>query len=510
MIREAKLQAARHKRFAGLVRRIGLLRLAVAGIALVAASQPSPAQVAAASVDAAVGRPDTRDDAALGLVETAAIIQRSERLLSGIETRLVELDAQEKLLRGSLQERQTSIARLLAAMQRMGRNPPPVLITKREDALSMVRSAMMLATAFPELKGQAAELAGRLSELSHVIGAVKAEGDRLKAETAKLADSRIKLAEMMERRRLSSASDREVDRARRDAAEIARSVQDITDLIAKLNKSAPGEGEKPRPSRAETQTAMAPPEVAPKTAERPEAAPPPAPKATPPAAPVPDPPQKRSAPAEPVAPPDQTVAQAAKPAAPPAAEAPKPHNDQVAALKPGVSSPGVEIAPMGGEALRRNFDPLEPAMPFEKLKGRLTLPASGRRVLGYNDKTQHGSQSRGVVLETRYSAQVTAPADGRVIFAGPFRSFGQLLIIDPGQGYLILLAGLSQIDVPLRQSVLAGEPVGVMGSAPRTASTVSTGAADGAPVLYIEFRKDNKPIDPDPWWLVEVSQKVQG
>ncbi len=85
------------------------------------------------------------------LVETAALIQRSEAQMTSIEGRLSELEAQEKLVRGSLGQRHGQIATLLGALQRMGRNPPPVLITRREDALKMVRSAMLLSSAFPEL-----------------------------------------------------------------------------------------------------------------------------------------------------------------------------------------------------------------------------------------------------------------------------------------------------------------------------------------------------------------------
>jgi septal ring factor EnvC (AmiA/AmiB activator) len=101
---------------------------------------------------------------------------------------------------------------------------------------------------------------------------------------------------------------------------------------------------------------------------------------------------------------------------------------------------------------------------------------------------------------------VVSPCDGWIVYAGEFRSYGQLLIINAGGGYHILLAGLSQIDVQLGQFVLTGEPVGVMSTAGRTTPGK---AQDNAPVLYIEFRKDQRPIDPDPWWA-DASRKVQG
>ena len=111
---------------------------------------------------------------------------------------------------------------------------------------------------------------------------------------------------------------------------------------------------------------------------------------------------------------------------------------------------------------------IKPAIPFGDAKGLLPLPAQGRRVLTFGEKTQYGSQSKGLVLETRHGGQVVSPSDGWIVYAGEFRSYGQLLIINAGGGYHILLAGLSQIDVQLGQFVLAGEPVGVMSTAAKT------------------------------------------
>ncbi|MFN3869063.1 MAG: murein hydrolase activator EnvC family protein, partial [Hyphomicrobiaceae bacterium] len=123
------------------------------------------------------------------------------------------------------------------------------------------------------------------------------------------------------------------------------------------------------------------------------------------------------------------------------------------------------------------------------------------------------SQSKGMVIETRNNAQVTSPCDGWIVFAGEFRSYGQLLIINGGGGYHVLLAGLSRIDVEPGQFVLAAEPVGTMGgSGPAAGGTVAVRDArneGSAPVLYIEFRKDGRPIDPSPWW-VSGPEKVQG
>jgi murein hydrolase activator len=417
------------------------------------------------------------------LVDTAQLVQRGEAALSAVESRLGELDAQEKLVRGSLAQRHESISQLLAAMQRMGRNPPPVMITRREDALSMVRSAMLLASAFPELRTQALALAERLDELARVMGEAKKETDKLKAETTRLAETRKRLAELMDSRRQNQAERQaELDRLRRETTEIVQNASDLNELIARLDRTVGV-----RPTR---EAAVTPPRAAPR-----------------PSAPDPKPDALASAertppvPSTPAAPPSRPPQSVSPPAAPP--EATDTSKSEPPA-KPVIAA--IEIAPKGSQLPKRDFGRIEPAMPFIQAKGRLSLPARGNKVLAFGEKTQYGSQSKGIVLETRHGAQVTSPSDGWVIFAGEFRTFGQLLIIDGGGGYHILLAGLSQIDAQPRQFVLAGEPVGMMTSAPKAAASKS---GDGAPVLYIEFRKDNKPIDPDPWWVAEA-QKVQG
>ena len=158
-----------------------------------------------------------------------------------------------------------------------------------------------------------------------------------------------------------------------------------------------------------------------------------------------------------------------------------------------------ELAPVDRKLMAVNALPMKPAVPFAKAKGSLPLPAQGKRVLGFGDKTQFGAQSMGTVFETRFSAQVRSPSDGRVLYAGPFRTWGQLLIVNADDGYHILLAGLSEINVQAGEFVLAGETVGFMNAAPRSGSAKAEG---NAPVLYVEFRKDNRPIDPEPWWNV--------
>jgi septal ring factor EnvC (AmiA/AmiB activator) len=123
-------------------------------------------------------------------------------------------------------------------------------------------------------------------------------------------------------------------------------------------------------------------------------------------------------------------------------------------------------------------------------------PARGHIVTHFGDPTETGGASKGLVLETRPGAQIVAPFDGRIAFEGPFRSYGQILIIEHGGGYHTVLAGLDRVDAVVGQWLLAGEPVGVMGAGEGSGDTAST----GRPKLYLELRRDGQPIDPVPWF----------
>ena len=123
---------------------------------------------------------------------------------------------------------------------------------------------------------------------------------------------------------------------------------------------------------------------------------------------------------------------------------------------------------------------------FVKAKGHLLRPARGPVVTAYGEQMSKGVTSKGIIIKTRSQAQVISPYDGTVIFAGPFRAYGNLIIIEHGQGYLSLLAGLEEVDCELGQMLLAGEPVGQM-------------PESGDARLYVELRKDNHPVNPLTW-----------
>lgn len=145
--------------------------------------------------------------------------------------------------------------------------------------------------------------------------------------------------------------------------------------------------------------------------------------------------------------------------------------------------------------------------PFQALKGQLALPVTGRIGRRFGDDDGNGGVMLGDMLATQSGAIVTAPSDGSVLYAGPFRSYGQLLILNAGDGYHVVLAGMKRISVAPGQPVLAGEPVGAMGEA-RIASTSAAPQENAAPELYVEFRKDGRPVDPAPWWAERLSGRT--
>lgn len=124
---------------------------------------------------------------------------------------------------------------------------------------------------------------------------------------------------------------------------------------------------------------------------------------------------------------------------------------------------------------------------FIKARGKLSRPARGQVITSYGQETAKGVSSKGIIIKTRAQAQVIAPFDGSVIFAGPFRGYGNLIIIEHGKGYTSLLAGLDTVNCELGQLLLAGEPIGQMPN-------------DSDAKLYMELRKENHPINPISWF----------
>ena len=144
---------------------------------------------------------------------------------------------------------------------------------------------------------------------------------------------------------------------------------------------------------------------------------------------------------------------------------------------------------------------MKPSVAFSTTKGHLEYPVQGQILKRFGQDDGLGSELRGLAVATRAGAQVTAPADGQVEFAGAFRSYGQLLILNAGEGYLVLMAGMNEISTDIGQSIRAGEPVGIMGKGPSSVTLLGDQVQEARPVLYVEFRKNGEAVDSAPWWI---------
>ena len=369
---------------------------------------------------AAIGQDRSKLNAQL--IDIAAQVRGVETSIADAEARLRPLDSREQQIRGSLDSRRSEIVEVLAALQRAGRRTPPALLVRPDDALQSLRTAMLLGSVVPELRGRAEKLTGELSELVTIRKAIATERNSLALDRDKLGADQIRLAALVEERQHQQSSiekDMETESAR--AIALSRQVDSLQGLIAKM---------------------------------------------------------------------EQDLKSAARAAA--------------AANLQGV--PAANGKP--NEAMLKDSARLSPAIAFASAKGLFAMPVNGSKIRDFGGSDGVGGFEKGISLASRPGSQVTTPCDGWVVYAGPFRSYGQLLILNAGGGYHVLIAGMERISVTIGQFVLTGEPVATMGTTSRVASILATNASQ--PVLYVEFRKDGTPIDPGPWWAANEGEKVRG
>ncbi|RVD60976.1 hypothetical protein EN828_02835 [Mesorhizobium sp. M2D.F.Ca.ET.185.01.1.1] len=360
------------------------------------------------------------------LIQSAMTEQKLGQDIEDIGAKLEGLKAEETKLRASLMARRDVLAEVLGALQRMGLNPPPAILVKPEDALSSVRSAILLGAVVPELRQQTDRLMADLKEQTRVTASIEAERARLTAAVTDQTAEKKRLTMLLEaKKKLQADTQTAIAAEQRHSQELAAKASSLKDLIASL------EADKAR--KAQDQA---------KAGER---------KST--------------------------------------------DSDTTASTTELAALPVPEANRLTGSA------------PFSALQGQIALPVIGKIKRRFGTDDGSGAAMQGDMVATQSGAIVTAPADGNVLYAGPFRSYGQLLILNAGDGYHVVLAGMSRISVATGQSVLAGEPIGAMGEA-RVASTSASRNESSTSELYVEFRKDGKPVDPAPWWANRFSGRT--
>ena len=145
---------------------------------------------------------------------------------------------------------------------------------------------------------------------------------------------------------------------------------------------------------------------------------------------------------------------------------------QLAALEGPVLRPP---RPQASEVIENAPAPASNARPAYR------LPAAGAIVTGFGEVAATGVRSRGLTLATRPGAQLIAPADGRIAFAGAYRGFGQIVIIEHVGGWTSLITGLARTRLKVGERIAQGDPIGR--------------AADNRPRITVELRRNGRPID---------------
>jgi septal ring factor EnvC (AmiA/AmiB activator) len=365
------------------------------------------------------------------LIESAARRKDLERKIAAGEKKLAELGVQEDRIRASFKDRRAILAEVLAALQRMGRNPPPALLISPEDALASVRTAILLGAVVPGVRHETEKLAADLAVLLRLRMEGQKETETLVATIASRQQEERRMDMLLvENDRLSRQNSLELATEKRRAEELAARASSMEGLIASLETEIRSVREATEKARAE--------------------------------------------------------------------------EDRLRRLSDEQRQRARDLAASSLPDKNR----IAPAYVFSDLKHKLELPAAGEILRQFGDPDGTGHEAKGMVIASAPGSLVTAPADGWVVYAGEFRSYGQMIILNTGDGYHMVLSGMDRVSTGQGKFVLSGEPLAVMGEK-RVASATALALETDRPTLYIEFRKDGKPVDSREWWTGSGSGKAQ-
>jgi septal ring factor EnvC (AmiA/AmiB activator) len=369
-------------------------------------------------------------------VAAAQSVQAHEAALNRLEAQRAKLTLDITAKGAELQKRRGEQQAVLAALLHLARNPPIGLALAEGTPIDLLRGGILMGAAVPPLVERAKRLGVELQTMNDLQDQLRDAEAQHRIEADALAKEQMRLAALASQK---SVLLRQVSQgaaaSAQQAEQLASQASDLKDLIERAEAA-----ERAREAReAEAR-------------------------------------RKREA-------------EAARLAAA-AAGTPRP------ATRAGDGNPAEQQAVATAPALP---DPMRPAgiRPFSQAQGRMVVPAAGEMVASFGTAAPTGEPSKGITFATRPGAEVVAPFDGRVVFAGAFRGYGQILIIGHGDGYHSLVVGLDRIDSSVGQWLVAGEPIGRMS------------ANEAKPRLYLELRHNGQPINPLPW-LATRDAKVKG
>lgn len=428
------------------------------------------------------------------LVTAAADAQALEDQLGNTEAELEGLEQSREARRAALAERRFALGRSIAALQRLARTPPEALFAMPTSLREAHNTTILIGAVVRELDLEAQFLRVELADLNRLEKAIESQRAETQTASRALQDQQDRLVRLVERKALLQAE---------TAAEYSEAGDEINALVARagsLQELVEVLGNLQAKERAalaqqnqmedvrETTAALSASEaraaevtavVAPTRDASQDAS------LEAPAGGSVVPSSTQTAPVAPV--PVVAVEIPAENASENFASADEPAGERVNAAVTGQPTTKSDEAARGEIVLVAI--PQRPEIKdIRSARGYFIIPARGNLVQRFAENTSSGLAAKGISIETRLGAQVVAPFGGKIAFAGPFRNYGQILIIAHGEGYHTLLAGLGHIHARLGQKVLAGEPLGVM-------------AASGGvrPRLYVELRQKGHPINPLPW-----------
>ncbi|WP_437128064.1 murein hydrolase activator EnvC family protein [Pseudorhizobium pelagicum] len=365
------------------------------------------------------------------LIDSAARRKDLEEKIRDSEETLARLRLREAEIRTSLRGRRDVLAEVLAALQRMGRNPPPALLVTPEDALASVRSAILLGAVVPGMRAQAERLHADLQALTTLQAQASVERTSVSAAiVASLEEEKRMDMLLAENEKLSLQSTAELEAERRRSEELAEQATSLEGLVQSLEGEIASVREAVEQARLEEERL-------------------------------------------------RQLSQAEREQARERAQNALPDKNRIA-----------------------------PAYAFSSIRQTLELPVTGDILREFGDADGTGHTAVGMTVAASPGSVVTAPADGLVVFAGAFRSYGQMIILNAGDGYHVVLAGMDDVRTRQGKFVLSGEPIAVMG-AKKVASAAALTLETDRPTLYIEFRKDGSPVDSKPWWTAKESGRAR-
>lgn len=332
------------------------------------------------------------------LVKAAKEVRENEIALTRIELEMQELNTQEAGYKAAFDKRRAQLSESLAALQKLSRQPPQLLLIRPASANETARTAGLLNAVLPEVRAQAQSLKEELDVLRAVRVELEDKQEEQRIQLASLNTSREEL-DMLRAQRARERNEVTAD-VREEAERIKKLVAEaktLEELIEKLKEEKQKAASRPRPT----------------------------------------------------------------------------------------------------------IRPANPSGSIAAAKGKLPAPAIGPLLITFGEPTPQG-KSQGIRILTRENTAIVSPFDGTIMYSGEFRSYGELLIIQHGEGYHSVLAGMDRLDGSVGQWVLSGEPIGGMGEAQDAFKQPKN--PKGQPVLYVELQRGGKAVDPLPWLSAKMER----